>query len=325
MQKAGRRFLILLGCTVLALSVVAIQPAAAQASVRAYIVVDGKSGHILLKDEEDDRLPIASLTKVATAMVVLDWADVTNTDLAARVVLPSSIQTVGGANPVGLQPGDQVSLRDLLYCALMQSDNRAAYALGLYVGSQLGRTSKAADAEIAFVKQMNALANKLGMKRTGFINAHGLEQGDKSGLSTAEDLARLTRYALGHRGFLFYVSQPQRQISFERNGQPYVYEIKNTNTMLGLRTVDGVETKIDGIKTGMTRRAGGCLILSSERPPATRNLGDGQVEVTPRRLIIVVLGSNDRFGVAGNLLSRGWRAYSQWAREGRPTSKRESL
>ena len=299
--------------------------AEAQATARAYIVVDGKSGHVLLRDEQDDRLPVASLTKVATAVVALDWAEVTNTDLSDRVVLPTSIQTVGGVNPVGLQPGDEISIRDLLYSALMQSDNRAAYAVALYVGSKLGRTTNAEAAEVSFVKQMNALAKKLAMTRTGFINPHGLDSREEAGLSTAEDMARLARYALDHRGFLFYVSQPKRQITFYRNGEPYVYEIRNTNEMLGMRNIGGVDTKIDGIKTGMTSRAGGCLIISAERPPLTRALGGGEVEVTPRRLIVVILGSNNRFGVAGSLLEKGWREYQSWASEGRPTRKSSSL
>jgi len=297
----------------------------AQSRAKAWVVVDPASGQILLRERSNERLPVASLTKVATAMVVLDWAELTGTDLSKRVVLPGTIGAIGGANPVGLQPGDEVSLRDLLYCALMQSDNRAAHALALFVGANLGRTGSAAEAETAFVKQMNALARKLEMKRTGFINAHGLDQGDRSGLSTAEDMARLARYALGHRGFLFYVSQPRREIEVFRMGERLGVQLQNTNELLGMRDVGGVETKIDGLKTGMTARAGGCLIVSAERPPVTRDLGAGKVEVTPRRLVIVVLGSSDRFGVAGGLLLQGWRAYEEWARAGRPQRRNGQL
>ena len=295
----------------------------AQASAKSFVVVDAQSGHILLRSNEDAKLPVASLTKVATAMVVLDWADVSKQNLAERVVLPFSIERIGGANPVGLQPGDTVSLRDLLYAALMQSDNRAAYTLSLFVGSRLADTTEAASAEIAFIKQMNALARSLEMKRTGFVNAHGLDQ-EKGGLSTAEDMARLAQYALGHRGFLFYGSQPNRQITIERAGQPMVLSLTNTNELLGTRMIGSVETKIDGLKTGMTAKAGACVIITTERPPLAKKIG-ATTEVTPRRLIVVVLGSNDRFGIATNLLAQGWNAYEAWAQQGRPIKKSQSL
>ena len=86
--------------------------------------------------------------------------------------------------------------------------------------------------------------------------------------------------------------------------------LRNTNELVG---VNG----IDGVKTGQTRKAGGCVIISSAKPPLSSQNGT-QVVVTPRRLNVVVLGSNDRFGIANGLLQRGWQLYDQWAAAGRP-------
>ena len=113
-------------------------------------------------------------------------------------------------------------MRDLLYAALVQSDNIAAYTLAHHVGSQLGsvarRVAKLTPADM-FVAQMNALAKQLKMERTRFVNPHGIDYKVKPlPYSTAEDMARLTRYAMNKPSFRFYVSQKERQISFNRAG-----------------------------------------------------------------------------------------------------------
>ena len=74
---------------------------------------------------------------------------------------------------------------------------------------------------------------------------------------------------------------------------------------------------IDGVKTGQTTKAGGCVIISSAKPPISTPNG-AQVVVTPRRLNVVVLGSNNRFEIANGLLQRGWELYDKWAAAGRP-------
>lgn len=287
-------------------------------AAESYIIADAQTGCILASKEREEKLPVASLTKIATASVVLDWAKLNQSDLSASVEISRAALEAGGANPVGLQAGDRVSLRDLVYCALLASDNVAATGLAGYVGAKLPNAS-GLDPIGNFVSHMNALARSLGMNRTLFLNPSGFDAMEKGAhpFSTATDMARLTRYAYNVQGFPFYVSQASRQIHIFRNGADLPFEIQNTNEALGR---DG----IDGVKTGRTRRAGDCLILSADRPPESRREGE-KVFITPRRIIVVLLRSPDRFGEGLSLIRQGWDLYDAWASQGRKTSKSQSL
>jgi D-alanyl-D-alanine carboxypeptidase (penicillin-binding protein 5/6) len=223
-------------------------------------------------------------------------------------------------NNIGFQPGDTISLRDLLYAALVQSDNIAAYTLAYHVGSRLEPVEAGAKLTPAdmFVAQMNALAKQLKMERTRFVNPHGIDWKVKPlPYSTAEDMARLTRYAMNKPSFRFYVSQKERQISFTRQGQPMNYVLRNTNELLG-------RNGIDGVKTGTSSRAGQCLILYANRESEV--VRDGQMEtVYPRHLMVVLLGSTNRFGEGAALMQRGWQLYDQWAAAGRMADPKKLL
>ena len=116
----------------------------------------------------------------------------------------------------------------------------------------------------------------------------------------------------------FYASQKERKISYTRNGQPRSFLMKNTNKLLGVDSIDGV-------KTGMTRRAGPCLITSAARPNSIIEEADGRTRVVPHRLVVVVLGSADRFKASSSLLARGWQKYDQWAASGRRIESRSEL
>lgn len=290
---------------------VAAQPAA------AYAIADQTTGYILEAYKAEGKRQIASLTKIATGKVVLDWAEKTGADLAQQVVVPQqALMESGGINPIGLQPNDLISYRDLIYAAMMQSDNIAAATLAYYVGAALrpagGERMRELGAIEAFVSQMNALARQLGMERTLFVNPHGLEP--SKGLqpySTALDLVKLTAYAMKDAAFRFYVSQKERKISSNRGGQVFQYLLRNTNELVGT-------AGIDGVKTGRTAKAGECIIISSQREPVVAQQG-GTTLVTPRRLNVVVLGATDRMAAATQLLSRGWTLYDRWAAAGRPT------
>jgi serine-type D-Ala-D-Ala carboxypeptidase (penicillin-binding protein 5/6) len=282
----------------------------------AYAVADETTGYILEAYKAEGKRQIASLTKVATGKVVLDWAAKTGTDLGQQVVIPQqALVESGGVNPMNLQPNDLISYRDLIYAAMMQSDNIAASTLAYYVGAALrpagGERMRDLGAIEAFVSQMNALARQLGMERTLFVNPHGLEP--NKGLqpySTALDLAKLTAYAMKDAAFRFYVSQKERKISFNRGGQVFQYLLRNTNELVGTEGIDGV-------KTGRTAKAGECIIISSQREPEVTQQGTTTL-VTPRRLNVVVLGATDRIAAAKQLLSSGWTLYDQWAAAGRP-------
>ena len=315
----------------------------AHAQTAAYTISDGTTGFILEQSQGEKKLPIASLTKIATAMVVLDWAAQGKADLSRLATVPANAARLGGGQGgVGFQPGDQCSLRDLLYAALLQSDNVAAQTLAEHVGMAL-RSDRLPPGD-AFTAQMNALARSLGMTRTRFLNPHGLDNLERTiPQSTAADLAKLTRYAMANAAFRFHVAQKERKITVIPAAPvavapavlaepfdpafpdpaaapvapppgPTAYLLRNTNELLG---VDG----IDGVKTGTTARAGQCLIISSGKAPETRQEG-GQHIITPRRLNIVILGSTNRFDTARRLLARGWGLYDNWAAAGRPVKAR---
>ena len=293
------------------------------AAAQAFIIVDAQTGYIFEEQEPRKKLQIGSLTKIATASVVLDWAERKSGDLNQVVTIPQEAFAGSLENNIGFQPGDSITLRDLLYAALVQSDNIAAYTLAHHVGSQLGSLlpsdagSKLTPVD-AFVAQMNALAKQLKMERTRFVNPHGIDYKVKPlPFSTAEDMARLTRYAMSKASFRFYVSQRQRQISFDRAGHRFNYALRNTNELLG-------KNDIDGVKTGRTSRAGDCLVLSANREPQLLKQGE-MITVFPRHLIVVLLGSTNRFGEGAGLVERGWRLYDQWAASGRVADPKKLL
>ena len=294
---------------------------AAEAKRTAYVVIDAQTGFVLEQVDARDKRQVGSLTKVATAMVVLDWSEKRAGDLNQVTTIPPEAFVGTGENLIGFQPGDRITLRDLLYAALVQSDNVAAYTLASTVGTAL--QSVVSDAGkggpvVTFVGQMNFLAKSLLMERTHFVNPHGIDTGERSmPYSTAADLARLTRYAMSKPAFRFYVSQRERQIAFERGNQKKAYMLRNTNELLGTSGVDGV-------KTGKTARAGDCLILSAHREAEIEKQGE-RTKVTPRNLIIVMLGSANRFAEGGQLLARGWQIYDQWAAAGRMMDPKKTL
>lgn len=306
------RPLALIATLVLAL----LLPSSVQAA-GSYIIVDDETGHILDSSEANEKRQIASLTKIAAAMVVYDWAAATNSSLAAEVEVPSGIINVGGVNACGLQPGDRVSLRDLIYAALMQSDNHAAYTLAYNVGARLPNNAKL-DPAGNFTAHMNALARKLRMKRTLFLNPHGIDNMENPPYSTATDLARLAKYATDNAAFNFAVSQTSREIAITGpDGTRRAFPLQNTNGLLG-------QEGIDGVKTGRTARAGDCVILSADREPQTVDV-NGQKVAIPRRITLVLLGSQDRFSEGMALMRRGWEMHDKWTSEGRPISKRSAI
>jgi D-alanyl-D-alanine carboxypeptidase (penicillin-binding protein 5/6) len=287
-------------------------------AAQAFLIADAQTGFVLQESKSKDKRQIGSLTKIATAMVVLDWAEHKGGDLNQFVTIPPSAFVGTLENHIGFQPGDSIALRDLLYAALVQSDNVAAYTVASYVGSQIQGPSPKLSAIDVFVSQMNALAKQLKMDRTRFVNPHGVDQNVKPlPYSTAEDLARLTRYALNKASFRFYVSQKERQISWRRGGKEQRYLLHNTNELIGTNGIDGV-------KTGLTARAGQCLILSSQRESQVVQEAQG-ARIFPRRIIVVLLGSTSRFAEGAQLVAQGWQVYDQWAATGRLVDPKKML
>src|SRR5438128_3014213 len=310
----SRRFLIVI-FTFIASAAILRSAAAAQ----AYVILDAQTGYILEEQEPRRKLQVGSLTKIATASVVLDWAERRSGNLNEPVIIPQEAFAGTQKNNIGFQPGDSITLRDLLYAALVQSDNIAAYTLAQHVGSLMPSEGASKMTPVdAFVTQMNALAKQLKMERTRFVNPHGIDyQVRPMPFSTAEDMARLTRYAMNKASFRFYVSQKERQISFDRGGHRLNYMLRNTNELLGTNGIDGV-------KTGRTTRAGDCLILSANRAPEVVKQGQ-MTAVYQRHLFVILLGSTNRFGEGAGLVQRGWQLYDQWAAGGRVAETKKML
>ena len=314
-----KRLLTAVGLSVFAICLASPSRVGAQAaseegsrSAAAWVIADSTTGFVLDSSNAKRELQIGSITKIAMAMVVLDWAKARGEDISQFATVPETVSALNSPNSIGLHAGDSITLRDALYAALLQSDNEAAETLAAHVGRQLGAGKSDRDAVVFFVAQMNALARKLGMKNTRFLNSHGLDDLEKKlPYSTAGDVALLTNYAVSQTGFFFYTSQRERKISWKAaTGETQSYLLKNTNELLG---TDG----IDGVKTGTTRKAGACVVISAAKPPDSRQVGEQHI-IVPRRLTIVVLGAPSRFALGRSLLARGWSLLDQWAQAGRP-------
>lgn len=273
--------------------------------ISSYVVLDAYDQHPVLAWGANQRRPVASLTKIATAVVALDILNRGGIDAGEMMTVPPQVTLLGGPGPAVLQPGDRLSVRDGLYAAMVGSDNYAAETVAFHLGQRLMASGIGSNPMAAFVAQMNALCRKVGLNSTRFANAHGLDLDGRSGYSTAADMAKLTAHALVVPGFSFYCSQPTRRITIDRAGQRLGVSIRNTNELLG-------RGGIDGVKTGTTEAAGQCLIITAPRPSTVVKRPDGSTVVTQHRLIVVVLGATERFGQAWQLLNDGWAGYFQW-------------
>jgi len=288
----------------------------------AHMVVEAHSGKVLSASNSTLKRPVASLTKMATAIVAADWATATGTDISTQMIrVPEIVTQIGTPSPINLAPGDTLTLRDALYSAMLVSDNVAALSIAHHVGSRiLERRGKGGDPVLAFVAEMNRLSKAILANNTLFVNVHGLENGPKPGYSTAADMARFAIHTMRRNAVSFIVRQPSRQVTVNGLSGKRTLTLRNTNEMIG-------EEGILGVKTGTTNAAGPCLATCMDRAPVVRTKQDGTKGVTPRRLIVVVLNSPDRFGRTRKLIRDGWAFYDPWLAAGAPVKdpKREIL
>jgi D-alanyl-D-alanine carboxypeptidase (penicillin-binding protein 5/6) len=213
--------------------------------------------------DPDEPLPPASLTKLVAALVVLDKVglddivEITSTDL----VDPEQSQ-------VGLLAGDSLSVRDLLYGLLIPSGNDASLALAHFVGAKTLGDPKADPQRTvaAFVQLMNDKAAALGAAHSHFTNPAGLDQ--QGHVMTARDVATVATAAMKNPLLAEIVATPSAVLASRL--RPEGYPVTTTNLLLQ----EGV---VDGIKTGTTPEAGGCLVTS--------------YRIGPNEVIAVVLGS----------------------------------
>ncbi len=297
-----------------------------QASLRAeesVLVMEAHSGKVLVASNSSQKRPIASLTKIATGAVAVDWAVAAGVDLNKHIItVPQTVTRVGGPNPMALKPGDQLSLRDALYSALLGSDNLAALTIADHVGRQLLATrGKSGDPVEEFVDEMNRLAKGLGMRHTKFGNPHGLDRKGVKAYSTAADVARMSVHAMRQNPFNFIVRQPSRSVKVMGVEKTRSFTVRNTNKLID------EDEGILGVKTGTTRASGPCVAICSDREPIIKKQENGDKHAIPRRLIVVVLDHPDRFARAKALIKQGWKSHDAWVASGAPVTneKRELI
>lgn len=239
----------------------------ARIAAPSYVAIDAGTGRVILGRGAYVRRPIASLTKVMTGLLVIERGD-----LQRRVRVTRQAAAVEDYRE-GLVPGRAYKRITLLWSSLLASSNDSATALALDAGG--GSLSR-------FYEAMNARARSLGMYRTTYASAAGLE--DVTNLSTALDQARLTRAALGNPLFAKIVSTRTRRTRWA--APTYAKVWVNHNKMLSW--APGTY----GVKTGWTSKAGGCLVIAQRRGS--------------RSVIAVVLGSPSIWSDMASLLDRAF-------------------
>lgn len=209
-------------------------------SAECMIVLERDSGRVLNEKNADKRRPMASTTKIATAITVIENV----ADLDKKVKVPACAVGVEGSS-IYLEKDEELSVRDLLYGLMLQSGNDCVVALAVTVGGSVDK----------FAAMMNETAVKAGAENTHFVNPHGLH--DDNHYTTARDLAKIAAYAMKNETFRKIVSAKRYTTSWK--GRDYDRVIVNKNKILS--TYEGG----DGVKTGYTVKAGRCLVASATR------------------------------------------------------------
>lgn len=241
---------------------------------QAAILIDEDSGTVLYEKNADESRPIASITKIMTLLLTFEALEAGKVSLSDIVPVSEHAYYMGGSQ-IWLEPGEQLTLDEMLKAICISSANDAAVAVAEFIGGS----------EPVFVERMNARAKELGMQSTTFRNACGLDEDGH--LSTARDVAIMSReMLLNHPEIENYCTVWMDTL---RGGAT---QLVNTNKLL--KSYNG----ITGLKTGTTGKAGVCISASALRDDL--------------RLIAVVLGSSsgkERFAAATSLLDYGFAMF----------------
>jgi D-alanyl-D-alanine carboxypeptidase (penicillin-binding protein 5/6) len=241
------------------------------ASPEGILLQDLKGGRILFEHHADQPMAPASLTKIMSAIVILEEGNLEDqVTVSRRAAAAHRIK-------LHLKPGQLVPLRGLLQAMLIRSANDACLAAVEHVAGD----------EESFVARMNAKVATLGLTRTHFQNACGFDMPDH--YSTAEDLAALTTYAMGNETFAAIVREPAAVIRTADQRKKFI--ARTTNRLLG--TMEGVV----GVKTGYTREAGRCLIAVVTRED--------------KELLLVLLNARQRWWRAQELIELGLQSFEE--------------
>lgn len=209
-------------------------------SADSAILICSDTGKVLYAKNEHEKRPMASTTKIMTALLSLEYADSDNKDVT---ITDEMIRTEGSS--MGLMPGYVISIDNIVKGMMMCSGNDAANTLAFAV----------AGSKDEFSKLMNERANQIGMLNTHFVTPSGLDDDDH--YSTAYDMAILGSYAMENNKFSDIVSQKSSKVKFSNPNETRTY--KNHNKLLKLYD-DCI-----GIKTGFTKKAGRCLVSCAQR------------------------------------------------------------
>lgn len=243
-------------------------------NAKSAILMEESTGNILYESNPDERLPIASVTKVMTMLLIMEAVDSGKISLDDMVTVSGNAMSYGGST-MFLETGEQLTVNDMLKGIAVASANDGCVAMAEHL----------AGSESAFVDMMNEKAKKLGMENTHFMNTNGLDEDDH--YSSARDVAIMSRELMKHETIFNYTSIWMDTL---RGGK---FQLANTNKLI--RFYDGA----NGLKTGSTSKALCCLSAAAKR--------------NDMQLIAVVLGaptSAERFASAKSLLDYGFANYA---------------
>lgn len=243
---------------------------------KSAVLMDASTGQVLMAHNENERVYPASVTKIMPLLLICEAIDSGKISLSDTVTVSGTAASKGGSQ-IWLKEGEQMTVDELLKATAVYSANDACTALGEYL----------AGSDEAFVKLLNERAKELGMDNTHFENCTGLDDTTENHLTTAMDVAIMSRELLKHEIIMNYTTIWMDSL---RGGQT---ELVNTNKLI--RFYEGAT----GLKTGTTSKAGCCVSASALREGT--------------HLIAVVMGSgnsSDRFETAKAMLNWGFANYS---------------
>ena len=246
---------------------------ASDVSAESAILIEADSGNVIFEKNAHKRLPMASTTKIMTAVVALE-----NCDCDKSVKIPPAACGVEGSS-VYLTEGEKLTVTELLYAMLLESANDAATAIAIETAGSVE----------AFSDLMNAKAAELGLTDTHFTNPHGLY--DENHYTTAADLAKITSYALANETFRTIVSTYKHTIPL--HGDEGVRVLINHNRLLKM------SPDVIGVKTGFTKKSGRCLVSAAEK--------DGV------RIVAVTLNAPNDWNDHLSMIEEGLAAYKSYS------------
>ena len=256
-------------------------PTLAPHDCKSAVLMEAETGRILYEQNADEALPPASVTKVMTLLLVMEALEKGNISLEQMLTASDNAASMGGSQ-IFLEVGEQMSVEDLLKSVIISSANDAAVVLAEAI----------AGSEESFVAMMNSRAAELGMKNTHFENTNGLDDTVTNHVTSARDIAIMSRELIAHEKILKYSSIWMDTV---RNGE---FGLTNTNRLV--RFYKGAT----GLKTGSTSKAKFCISATAKR--------DGM------HLIAVIMGAptrDIRNAEAAKLLDWGFANYSLYTYE----------